>query len=93
MQIKKYSISEILTEFLLKPFFTGLYGFAGFFLVILISKYFSTLIGISETWTVGLSDVTLSLLGFFFLFLINLLKNVQKFQSEKTDSDSNIYDY
>jgi len=54
---------------------SGFFGFAIFFTVLLLSKYLSSLIGNSENFTVDLSDVLLSLIGFVLTFLISLLSN------------------
>lgn len=74
-------ISTILYKFILAPIASGLYGFAAFFLVIIISKYIGTLIGSLQQFSVDVSDVQLSFLGFFFIFLINFLKNLQNYKS------------
>lgn len=76
------SFLSLAMDYLLKPVASGLYGFAAFFLVIVISKFFGNLIGSAQGFKVDISDVDISFLGFFFLFLINLLKNIQKNRSE-----------
>ena len=78
-KISQTNSINILVGFVLKPVGAGLYGFSGFFLVIVISKYLGTVIGTINSFNVDISDVELSLLGFFFVFLINLLKNFQNF--------------
>lgn len=77
-KISQLNLSVFLSKFIVKPFAAGLYGFASFFLIIIISKYLGTVIGSVASFKVDISDVQLSFLGFFFVFLINVLKNVQE---------------
>lgn len=72
------SVLELLSDYILKPAASGLYGFAAFFLIIVISKFLGSLIGTVKGFQVDISDISLSFLGFFFIFLITLLKNIQK---------------
>lgn len=76
------NITGLLTDFLVKPAASGLYGFAVFLVIIIISKFLGHLIGSTGSFQVDISDVNLSFLGFFFLFLIRLLKNIQKRRSD-----------
>jgi len=75
------NLSTILFQFILKPSASGLYGFASFFLIIVTSKYLGTLIGTMSSFNVDITDVQLSFLGFFFVFLINFLKSMQNYKS------------
>jgi len=59
-------------------FQSGLFGFALFFTILIISKYLSSLVGNIETFTVNISDVFLSLIGFVLTFLIALLQSFSK---------------
>ncbi len=81
-KIGRNNILGLLSDYLLKPAASGLYGFAAFFIIIVISKFFGSLIGSIHGFQVDISDVDLSFLGFFFIFLITLLKNIQKNHSE-----------
>ena len=65
---------------------SGLFGFAIFFTVLLASKYLSNLIGHSESFTIDLSDVLLSLIGFVLAFLISFLGN---FSAKRKGTDFN----
>jgi hypothetical protein len=68
----------VLVDYLLKPVVSGIFGFTLFLIVILISKFIEFEIGAFASFQIEVSDLYLSFLGFLFLFLINLLKNIQK---------------
>ncbi len=72
---KERKISKVLVNYFLKPVRSGLFGFSAFFTVLLISKYLGFLIGSLQSFVVDIEDVTLSLLGFFLVFLIKFLEN------------------
>lgn len=55
---------------------SGLFGFAIFFTVLLLSKYLSSAIGNLDSFTVDLSDVLLSFIGFILTFLISFLGQI-----------------
>jgi hypothetical protein len=80
-KLTQINLSAIMFQFILKPAASGLYGFASFFLIIIISKYFVTFIGTTNSFNVDITDLQLSFLGFFFVFLINFLKNLQNYKS------------
>ena len=64
---------------------SGLFGFAIFFTVLLISKLLSSLIGETDVFRVDLSDVSLSFIGFVLTFLISFLKHFsQNEEKQKT---------
>lgn len=58
------------------PIKSGLYGFTLVFLVIIIVKLLSFLLGINEIFNLDFMDVLLSSMGFFFMSLIHILKNI-----------------
>jgi len=62
---------------------SGLFGFAIFFTVLLISKFLSSLIGRTDVFRVDLSDVSLSFIGFILTFLISLLKHFSPNEQNK----------
>lgn len=64
-----------LKKYLIFPIKAGLYGFTLVFTVILVVKLLSFLLGINEIFSLDLMDVILSSVGFFFMFLIYILKN------------------
>lgn len=80
-KVTPLNLSTFFSKFIIKPTAAGLYGFSSFFLIILVSKYLGTLIGSVATFKVDISDVQLSFLGFFLVFLIDLLKNFQERKS------------
>jgi len=57
---------------------SGLLGFTIFFSVLLVSKYLSSIVGSSEVFTVDISDVSLSLIGFVLSFLISFLSQLSQ---------------
>ena len=64
-----------LMKYVLRPIKAGIYGFALVFSVILLVKLLSVILGINATFNLDLMDFMLSSVGFFFMFLIYLLKN------------------
>lgn len=63
-----------LKKYIIFPIKAGLYGFTLVFTVILLVKLLSFLLGINEIFSLDLMDVMLSSVGFFFMFLIYILK-------------------
>lgn len=63
-----------LKKYIIFPIKAGLYGFTLVFTVILSVKLLSFLLGINEIFSLDLMDVMLSSVGFFFMFLIYILK-------------------
>ena len=55
-----------LKTYLLNPLSLGLAGFATFFSLIICTKLFSYIFGMSDTFSLELNDVILSLTGFVF---------------------------
>ncbi len=73
---KNIGKSDFLTRFLFQPFSGGIFGFAVFFSVLLITKGVSILLRISKKFVIDMNDVILASIGFVLLFLIKLLENV-----------------
>jgi len=70
-----------LVTFVFEPIKTGLYGFLAFFTVLIITKGFSFLLGITDLYSIGMEDVMFSLLGFILFFLLKLLENIKEKES------------
>ena len=70
-----------LVTFVFEPIKTGFYGFSAFFIVLIITKGFSFLLGITELYSIGMEDVMFSLLGFILFFLLKLLENIKEKKS------------
>jgi hypothetical protein len=68
-------LSMSLRKYILLPLKAGFYGFTLVFSVILFVKLLSFLLGINDVFNLDLMDVILASVGFFFMFLIYLLKN------------------
>lgn len=67
-----------LKKYLLFPIEAGCYGFYLVFSVILVSKLICLLLGFNDGFNLDLMDVILSLVGFFLMFLIDILKHFQE---------------
>ncbi|MCU7495262.1 MAG: hypothetical protein HF314_09675 [Ignavibacteria bacterium] len=65
-------------SYFLNPVKGGIFGFAAFFGLLSAIKYFSFMIGSQPHFSLDVTDVTLSLLGFVLVFLIKLLENFQE---------------
>ena len=63
-------------RYFLRPITEGLYGFGFIFVLIFFVKRISSPIGMSKALVVDLVDIKLSLTGFFLLFVLCLLDNL-----------------
>ncbi|NWF90428.1 MAG: hypothetical protein HXY50_13325 [Ignavibacteriaceae bacterium] len=63
-------------KFFIFPLKAGLQGFVLVLSVILIVKLLSFLLGINELFSLDLMDIMLSSMGFVFMSLIHILKNI-----------------
>jgi hypothetical protein len=70
-------VYSFFVSFLIKPFVSGLYGFAAFFTVLIFTKGVSYLIGFTEQYIVSSDDVLFSILGFVLVFMIKLFENIK----------------
>jgi len=73
---KKSSFIMNLKKYLLFPIEAGLYGFYLIFTVVLLLKLITYILGFHEAFRLDLLDFMLSLVGFFLMFLVDLLKNL-----------------
>jgi hypothetical protein len=71
----KSQLLSSIKKYVLLPVKAGLYGFTLVFSVLVLLKLLSHLFGISEVLNLDLMDVMLSSVGFFFMFLLYILKN------------------
>ena len=74
---KKDNLASILKEFLYKPFLSGIFGYIGFFTLLIISKYLGYLIGNRVSLQIDHTDLFLSLMGFAFIFVLKLKENIK----------------
>ena len=65
-----------LKKYLLFPIEAGLYGFYLVFTVVLLLKLITYILGFHEAFQFDLMDFMLSLVGFFLMFLVDLIKNL-----------------
>ena len=72
---RESSISLFKT-FFIQPFSNGLFGFALFFSILLLTKALASFLKIQKGFSIDFDDVILSSIGFILLFLIKLLENI-----------------
>ena len=65
-----------LKKYLLFPIEAGLYGFYLVFSVVLLLKLVTYMLGYHKAFHFDLLDFMLSIIGFFLMFLVDLLKNL-----------------
>mgnify|MGYP001160708266 CR=1 FL=1 len=65
-------------QYFVEPLKSGLLGFAIFVTILIIVKLFSYAIGSYNNFTLEISDIQLSLVGFVLLFLIRFLENFKE---------------
>jgi hypothetical protein len=75
---KKFQFVSSLKKYFLFPIESGLYGFYMVFTVVLLLKLVNYLLGINESFQVDHIDFLLSLVGFFLLFLDDLLRSLHR---------------
>jgi len=68
---------KFLSNYILKPIFSGLWGFAFFLLMLISLKYLGSVIGPMKNFKMDFEDVLFSLIGFLLIFLIKLLENIK----------------
>jgi hypothetical protein len=77
IKVENGAVFSFLNNFFLKPFKSGLYGFAAFFTVLIMTKGMSYLLGFTTEYVVNNEDVLFSLLGLIIVFLIKLTENIK----------------
>ena len=75
---------EKIYHFVALPLLSGLYGFAIFFITLIIAKWLGYLVGSIPQFRIDTTDAEMSILGFFFLFLIRFLKNFTPDKDNRT---------
>jgi hypothetical protein len=73
---KKSQFISPLKKYFLLPIESGLYGFYMVFAVLLFLKLATYIFGFNDTFQLELIDFMLSLVGFFLMFLVDLLKKL-----------------
>jgi len=64
-------------RYIIKPLKSGLYGFAMFFSVLILTKGIAVFIGTFQNFQIDLYDVLLSMVGFLLTALIAILENLK----------------
>ncbi len=72
----KDSSISLFKTFFIEPISNGLFGFALFFSILLLTKGLASFLNIQKGFSIDFDDVILSLIGFILLFLIKLLENI-----------------
>jgi len=73
----KNLIFKVIHTYFLSPVKSGLGGFAGFFSILIATKFLGYAIGTQQIFEITIDDVLLSLVGFLLIFLIRLLENIK----------------
>jgi hypothetical protein len=68
----KEKVGLLFQKYFLVPITRGIFGYIGFFTLLILSKYLGYLIGNRATFQIDFTDFLLSLLGFVFIFVIKL---------------------
>ncbi len=71
----KTSVFYAVKDYFLSPFTAGVFGFIAFFCILIVTKFFSYLIGSHDTLALDWNDAFLSSIGFILVFLIRFLEN------------------
>ena len=77
-QQKSTNMKSTFRNFFVLPVSSGIFGFALFFTILLLTKFIAYGIGSIPKFIIDLDDVVLSLIGFVLMGLIKLLENFQK---------------
>ncbi len=73
--LKEKNTAVKFNQFFLQPLSSGIFGFALFFTILIITKLLASLLN-AGAFFVDFDDVILSLIGFILMFLIKLLENI-----------------
>lgn len=65
-------------DYIISPCVAGLFGFLSFLSILIVTKFFSYLIGTYDYLIIEMDDVFLSSIGFVLVFLIRFLKNFKE---------------
>ena len=68
----KENVGLLFQKYFLVPITRGIFGYIGFFTLLILSKYLGYLIGNRATFQIDFTDFLLSLLGFVFIFVVKL---------------------
>ena len=77
----KTTILYAVKDYILSPFAAGLFGFIAFFCILIVTKFFSYMIGSHENLSLDWNDAFLSSIGFILVFLIRFLENFKEEES------------
>lgn len=73
-------------NFIIKPLFAGLYGYAIFFTVIIICKAMGCYVGTVNQFIIDSGDSLLALIGFVLMFMIRFMENFSRDDSVGKES-------
>ena len=65
-------------NFIIKPLFAGLYGYAIFFTVIIVCKATGCYVGTVNQFMIDSDDLLLALIGFVLMFMIRFMGNFSR---------------
>jgi hypothetical protein len=72
------SIFYAVKDYFLSPLVAGVLGFIAFFCILIVTKFFSYIIGTYENLALDWNDAFLSAIGFILVFLIRFLENFKE---------------
>ncbi len=72
------SVISILINYVIIPSSYGLYGFAAFFSVLIITKFFVLIFDDRALFTTNIGDILLSIIGFIIAYVLKLIENSKK---------------
>ncbi len=76
-------VKNFFNKFIVEPLGSGLFGFAVFFSVLIITKFVAFAFGVQQAFFIDFNDVLLSLIGFILLVAIKLLENISSLSKNK----------
>lgn len=74
----KPNLLYTLKDYVFSPGIAGLFGFIAFFSILIVTKFFSYVIGTYDNLAIDWDDVFLSSIGFILVFLIRFLENFKE---------------
>jgi len=78
--------SNPFVRYFLLPITEGLYGFSFIIALIFIVKWLSSPLGVSQVFAVDIIEIKLSLTGFFLMFVLCLIDNINSKKEQLEDS-------
>ncbi|MBZ0181886.1 MAG: hypothetical protein K8F60_05475 [Melioribacteraceae bacterium] len=81
---KKSKAKELINKFAWQPLKSGLIGFIAFFVVLVVTKLLSFLIGTRDIFHIEVEDLTVSFIGFILLYLFTFVEQFKDSRENKS---------